>query len=281
MFSNPTNNLICTEPSPKTPTEKFFKSEVASSSNSSTSLSIDETMSSSDGNNTNGSGGSNSSASDCTSSPTLSDVSSGYESMLDDSSQPDSHLMHNIVTGSLEAVQQEQQVLPSASEEIYYTSAPRDSQILDDFRATRQMLLIEDRYVPWGVDEAVYLCGKHESDERARRIVTEWMLEVSLYFLLPFSLAPTGPFCSPLFPHLLLYLLLGRLILVVHSQNASLACHCAQTGTLQTFQSTYSLSCADPGKRPCTHSQAVGFSLLLTFRSFITFLFFTHRYAKS
>lgn len=178
MFSHPTNNLICTEPSPKTPTEKFFESEVASSSSTSKSISLasDETTMST----SSGKSGKGSSVSDCTSSPTLSEVSSGYESMLDDSSQPDTHLLQNIVSGSLQAVQHEQ-VLPSAasaSEEIYYTAAPRDSQILDDFRATRQMLLIEDRYVPWGVDEVVYHCSKHESDERARRIVTEWMLEV-------------------------------------------------------------------------------------------------------
>lgn len=184
MFSHPTNNLICTEPSPKTPTEKFFESEVASSSsNSSTSLASDETtMSSKSGSSSSGSAGKDS-VSECTSSPTLSDASSGYESMLDDSSQPDGHL-HNMATVSFEEVHQhqQQQVLPTeavASEAIYYTVAPRDSRILDDFRATRQMLLIEDRYVPWGVDEVVYYCSKHESDERARRIVTEWMLEVS------------------------------------------------------------------------------------------------------
>lgn len=182
MFSHPTNNIICTEPSPKTPTEKFFESEVASSSSNS-STSLDETtMSSTSGSSDNGSAGKGS-VTECTSSPTLSDASSGYESMLDDSSQPDGHL-HNMATVNFEAVHehQQQQVLPSAavaSEAIFYTVAPRDSQILDDFRATRQMLLIEDRYVPWGVDEVVYYCSKHESDERARRIVTEWMLEVS------------------------------------------------------------------------------------------------------
>ncbi len=195
MFSHPTaNNLICTEPSPKTPTpEKFFESEAVSNNSSSSNHNStnDATTLSSGSGSGNGSGsGSGISGSDCTSSPTLSDASSsGYESLLDDSSQPDNtgellnmgqqpHQQHQ-KQQQQQQQQQQQLLLPADADEIYYTEAPRDSPILDDFRATRQMLHIEDRYVPWGVDEEVYRCGKYESDEKARRIVTEWMLEVS------------------------------------------------------------------------------------------------------
>lgn len=58
------------------------------------------------------------------------------------------------------------------------TSGHIDYRMLEDVRIPRQLLAIEDQYVPWSVDDRVYRCDEYEADEKARRILTEWMLEV-------------------------------------------------------------------------------------------------------
>ena len=55
-----------------------------------------------------------------------------------------------------------------------------DQNLLDDVRIPRQLLTIEDKYVPWNVDECLYQCPKYDADEKCRRILTEWMLDVCI-----------------------------------------------------------------------------------------------------
>ncbi|KAI2807992.1 G1/S-specific cyclin-D1, partial [Blomia tropicalis] len=176
-------DLLCSEPSPTSPTEKFFDSEQKQLPTTTNSNSNEMNGGKMDNSNTNGSpesdsisvsvghkmgsNGLESNRYDLCSSP-LSEASSGYGSTLAQSSpEVDDVDMCNFL-----------QIGDDSSHGEMPTRASHDAHMLNDLRIPRQMLQIECQYVPFGVVEGVYLNGKYEADERARTIVTEWMLEV-------------------------------------------------------------------------------------------------------
>lgn len=165
MFSN--TDLICREASPTTPTEKFFESDGKLSLSQDANITVPDVsahLHEVEHKSTLESLPSSASQSYEYGSSPLSEASSGYESLIDEYSQLENG---SFVNNDI------------ASSEVYSIPAKLDHHMLTDLRVLGQMLKIESLYVPWNVDKMVYQSVKYETDEKARRIVTEWMLEVS------------------------------------------------------------------------------------------------------
>lgn len=213
MLSKSIMDLICSEPSPSSPTEKFFDSErelVLGTHSQNKSLTVNDS-SLSNGSSVSGhllpvshksdleSHSVTNQLYELSSSPLSahSEASSGYDSMANIS--PSSEGEFQLDEINFHSTNCNFDVLT----EVFSTRAQFDRHLLDDIRALRQMLQIEHLYVPWGVDQLVYLCDKYETDEKARRIVTEWMLEVCLlkthFRTCHFSAKPTRPLHKRLF----------------------------------------------------------------------------------
>ena len=181
-------DLLCSEPSPTSPAEKFFESEQKLPLQGETAMAPAVV---SGGNKVSGHlhGVSHKSSLDShpitsqtydmlSSSPlsSLSDASSGYESMITSSPSSQTEVDNEfLLSNELNF----HSFIESTQSEVYSTCSKLDPHMLDDLRIPRQLLCIEDRYVAWNVDELVYQCSRHEIDEKSRRVLTEWMLEVS------------------------------------------------------------------------------------------------------
>ena len=146
-------DLICSEPSPSSPTDNFLKNEKTNKSLVVNSSPISNGFS----------------------------ISGHYLSVSQSSSEP--YLVTNQTFDQLNSPLSTHSDASSGYESMVNTSPSVDGEVNFDnleqpTRIPRQMLQIEFQYVPRAVDTLVYLCKKYEPDEKARRIVTEWMLEV-------------------------------------------------------------------------------------------------------